>query len=372
MDQNQRWKKDEFWEFVFNNGVLIDQDSFENVEDCPNFLSKMKRRGQTKRRISRHIPYKGSAPEWRELAKLPHAVSQHRSPDNGNGITILDRIRGCGFPIECIERDVGHQYRGYIANLIMRSGEVAMRSMISWEFKSVLEFIEEQFVLREGEWYLGVKEKDFEARDWYGHAIKGFSRWLLDVLLFEADGLQLYVKDGKFREARPGDAVYEFVRRLRDDGGFDSVTYSAPPAWASELYLGISNYEAYRLAYHQTPVTSSPEYGWFKREKTAMIRRETAYRMALRSSAEPPHPVELKARFQDSTNPFFAPELDVAVAAWEAVTSSGTSSPEGVAAKTAILNWLLDAYPSLPKDTRDRIATVANWNKRGGATKTPG
>ena len=61
-------------------------------------------------------------------------------------------------------------------------------------------------------------------------------------------------------------------------------------------------------------------------------------------------------------------ELDVAVQAWSAVQQqTSTKQP-----KEQLNEWLKSAYPGLSTSAKDRIILVCNWNKKGGAPKTPG
>ena len=58
-------------------------------------------------------------------------------------------------------------------------------------------------------------------------------------------------------------------------------------------------------------------------------------------------------------------ELNFAIQAWQAVsTSQGKGKP-----KARIKKWL-DENSGLSNEAKERIATVANWDKTGGATKT--
>ena len=65
----------------------------------------------------------------------------------------------------------------------------------------------------------------------------------------------------------------------------------------------------------------------------------------------------------------YPPELDIALQAWQAVsTSEGKGKP-----KARIKKWLDDNFmrTELSDAAKIRISVVANWDKRGGATKTP-
>ncbi|MGZ9710436.1 hypothetical protein ACXX82_06440 [Glaciimonas sp. GNP009] len=61
-------------------------------------------------------------------------------------------------------------------------------------------------------------------------------------------------------------------------------------------------------------------------------------------------------------------ELDIATQAWRAVRHQESSKQP----KEQITDWLNATYPHLTTSAKDRIALVCNWNKKGGAPKTPG
>lgn len=87
-----------------------------------------------------------------------------------------------------------------------------------------------------------------------------------------------------------------------------------------------------------------------------------------------PEPIET-TDFLDPINPRYAPKLAAAVKAWQAVTDAGKKSP-----KQALDKWLREhaATFGLTNDEGKPIeqaieecSKVANWNTKGGATKTP-
>ncbi|MBV1870193.1 MAG: hypothetical protein KUG76_04730 [Gammaproteobacteria bacterium] len=87
-----------------------------------------------------------------------------------------------------------------------------------------------------------------------------------------------------------------------------------------------------------------------------------------------PKPVET-TDFLDPLNPRYAPKLAAAVKAWQAVTDAGKKSP-----KQALDKWLREHATEfgLTNDEGNPIeqaieecSKVANWNTKGGATKTP-
>lgn len=88
-----------------------------------------------------------------------------------------------------------------------------------------------------------------------------------------------------------------------------------------------------------------------------------------------PEPVETMD-YLDPLNPRYAPKLAASIRAWQAITHAGNKSP-----KQALDKWLREhaAEFNLTNDEGKPIeqaigecSKVANWNTRGGATKTPG
>lgn len=67
----------------------------------------------------------------------------------------------------------------------------------------------------------------------------------------------------------------------------------------------------------------------------------------------------------DKDSATYPPELDLAMQAWRvAASTEGKGKP-----KARIRAWL-DVNTSLSNEAKERIATVANWDKIGGATRT--
>lgn len=80
--------------------------------------------------------------------------------------------------------------------------------------------------------------------------------------------------------------------------------------------------------------------------------------------------------FLEPLNPRYAPKLAAAVKAWQAVTNAGNRSP-----KQALDKWLREHAAEFGLTNEDgkpienaieECSKVANWNTKGGATKTPG
>lgn len=80
--------------------------------------------------------------------------------------------------------------------------------------------------------------------------------------------------------------------------------------------------------------------------------------------------------FLDPLNTRYAPKLAAAVKAWQAVTDAGKTSP-----KKALDKWLREHAAEFKltneegkpiENAIEECSKVANWNAKGGATKTPG
>ena len=68
----------------------------------------------------------------------------------------------------------------------------------------------------------------------------------------------------------------------------------------------------------------------------------------------------------DKTSPTYPPELDWAFQAWQAIsTTKGKGKP-----KARTHDWLDEHAHHLSKEAKERIATVVNWDKLGGATRS--
>jgi hypothetical protein len=71
----------------------------------------------------------------------------------------------------------------------------------------------------------------------------------------------------------------------------------------------------------------------------------------------------------DPNSPTYPPELDWALQAW---TATQGSRDEEMTIKQQIIDWLLPRPGhNLSSEALERIATVCNWNKRGGRRRHP-
>lgn len=68
----------------------------------------------------------------------------------------------------------------------------------------------------------------------------------------------------------------------------------------------------------------------------------------------------------DKNSPTYPLELDWAIQAWQAIsTTNDKGKPKALTHK-----WLNENASKLSKEAKERIATVVNWDKLGGATRT--
>lgn len=69
--------------------------------------------------------------------------------------------------------------------------------------------------------------------------------------------------------------------------------------------------------------------------------------------------------FFNKGDPHYPVELDIALQAWKAISSENKKGKPKARAK----DWL-DEHTKLSNEAKERISTVVNWDKTGGATKT--
>ncbi|MFL9987671.1 hypothetical protein [Paraburkholderia sediminicola] len=206
--------------------------------------------------------------------------------------TILERLAEDGFPIEVITEAIDRRYTKYIAELILSSEKIVARAGLPWEYKTLQEMGEEDFVFHSSTFWAFTYDSSSKKPNvdgWHKGAVKEIADCVWRNLIYEEDGLQLYLKnpDGIYRQAQAGDNSYDFVHQLAADDGLDTLTYYAPPTWWTDLYIGHANYEAYDLVFSSCPSTNDPRYPWFKKEKAAIVHRETAIRCSMPVESTP-------------------------------------------------------------------------------------
>ncbi|QWF71202.1 hypothetical protein KEF85_01515 [Methylomonas paludis] len=79
--------------------------------------------------------------------------------------------------------------------------------------------------------------------------------------------------------------------------------------------------------------------------------------------------------YLDTSHPMHSKELKIAIDAWEAVLKCNPDRPNQGSRKKLIERWLEDSYPKsldiLSDEAKNRIATMLNPDKAGGAPSTP-
>ncbi|MDY7579443.1 hypothetical protein RGU70_14080 [Herbaspirillum sp. RTI4] len=124
-----------------------------------------------------------------------------------------------------------------------------------------------------------------------------------------------------------------------------------------------------------------PSYRQILQKKDAQEYRQelqierSAFLESRNIQPSPPNPIlQLAApAYMDANNPLSPLELRVATRAWEKVAKNGDPRANGKAVRAAIGEAMKNdpEYKSLSGEAIERIKTVSNWNKNGGATKTP-
>lgn len=70
----------------------------------------------------------------------------------------------------------------------------------------------------------------------------------------------------------------------------------------------------------------------------------------------------------DERSSTYAEELAIAIKAYQIISKQWK---KGSSIKQQIFEWLQKEYPKMSKEKKERIATVCNWQKAGGAPCTP-
>jgi len=103
--------------------------------------------------------------------------------------------------------------------------------------------------------------------------------------------------------------------------------------------------------------------------------KKTQLPVTVQTEHQPVQPAPLllpMPAFLDPSNPLSPVEMRAAADVWEIVVSSGAH--ERAKSVKDAMRAALDAHPEhsiLSNEAKKRISVVANWNKDGGATKTP-
>lgn len=278
-DANQRWKRDEFWQFVIDEGVAVTANDFEDPTDCPFFLRgadfDVRRRAIGAAKFS----YKASTLDWQKRAleaeaALKPKASAHTTASGkpvAVGTTILDRIRAENFPEIELNRLRDDRSSSYLRETIFDSADVVQKACLPWEFKSLAQLGTEDFARRETPFWIfdmsTYPVPKFDTAGWIGAAKRELARSIYRYVIEAEDGLVFFVKtENEYRAARPGDAPFDFALRLKQEDLLDQLVFDRPPTWTHELYINKANLETYFLVW-----SSEGDKGL----KTSLILRET-------------------------------------------------------------------------------------------------
>lgn len=198
--------------------------------------------------------------------------------------TILDRVaRNPGLLLKVMEgRKIKHE--SYIADLIFKSEEITSRSGETWEFKSLLEYGEEEFI-RRGAIYLRLVNNVESLDTWHRSAAQSLAEEVCKSLMYEdEEGLILFVRDkDEYRPATRSDASYAHIKRLAEDGSLFDLAMDRPFSWSKELFLNKQNLRAYAHMWYETSDASNEEH-----IERKCVRREAVWRETLRLMGREP------------------------------------------------------------------------------------
>lgn len=135
---------------------------------------------------------------------------------------------------------------------------------------------------------------------------------------------------------------------------------------------------------HKTRITQAAFLKWVKGKNIPSYRSLVihAANKASKSEMESTPYIELQKpvvhllaapTYMDAEHPMSPEELRAANDAWHAVTKDGDPRDSGKAIRTALRKYLDEhpRYSALSNEAKERICTVTNWNRKGGAPRTP-
>ncbi|WP_175016891.1 hypothetical protein [Massilia sp. YMA4] len=140
---------------------------------------------------------------------------------------------------------------------------------------------------------------------------------------------------------------------------------------------------------HRTRIAQSSFRAWAAKKNIPSYRMTVLKSVQLTNTAEPEtvvfneaakEPIQLLAApspaYMDPANSLSSIELRAAHDAWHAITKNGTYDPRqhlGISVKDATFKFLEDhpEYREFSNQAKERVFGVINWNKSGGAPRTP-
>lgn len=119
---------------------------------------------------------------------------------------------------------------------------------------------------------------------------------------------------------------------------------------------------------------------WSLRQQSMLMAKQFEKERYIEDAVTTIHPstitpalVYAQPMYMDPEHPFSPEELVAATEAWEAVTKNGSPKNSGKAIRAAIRQYLDNhkKFKFFAEAAKERICTVTNWDKKGGATPTP-
>ncbi|MBL8369622.1 MAG: hypothetical protein JNM54_17125 [Candidatus Accumulibacter sp.] len=190
-----------------------------------------------------------------------------------NKSTLLERLCKRSFPMDELYAAKKNTHLAPLAELILASQQIAAQASEQWEFKSLAQIGREDFIL-----FATI----YDYSRWEDEAQKELAFYVTQFILNEVgEGLLFFVEgeDGRHRVARSGDKPYDFVRRLEAEEAVFGLRFTRTPTWASELFLGHENFEAYKLVWKDWSGISNAKYEACKNLRADAVIRETVRRM---------------------------------------------------------------------------------------------
>lgn len=183
------------------------------------------------------------------------------------------------------------------------------------------------------------------------------------------DAIADAIKSGRFSPEADGEiAVADLLRWI------DETTVPAPKPDAADFRLDspdfIAEARAEALQAAQERDQARARADMLEQEKDALLGELEE----LRERLDEIERRQVIPNFVDVLNtghPCHPRELEAALSAWQAVFGAGHKH-DGTAPKKALDTWLKEHRPDLGGQARERITTVANPFKKGGAPSTPG
>ena len=109
------------------------------------------------------------------------------------------------------------------------------------------------------------------------------------------------------------------------------------------------------------------------RALVALTPSHTHHRSLSPTSQEEPETIR-QPDYLDANNPRYAPKLAAAIGAWQHAKLDSRKSDANTP-KKALSKWLQDNIEKYclekSKQTIEEISKISNWNRQGGAPKTP-